>query len=55
MKLVFTRAEVERIILAFANDFTKSPEPFTQVGAPYSYLPSVVEVSTEEKTTEEQE
>lgn len=54
MKLVFTRAEVERIILAFANDFTKSPEPFTQVVAPYSFLPTFVEVSTEDKKEEQE-
>lgn len=53
MKLVFTRAEVERILLAFANDFTKSPEAFTKVNVPYAYLPSVVEVSTEEKEGDE--
>ena len=54
MKIVFTRAEAERILLAFANDFTKSPEPFTRVNTPYSFFPTNIEVCTEDDKEEDE-
>ena len=48
MKIEFTRAEIERIILDHANDLVLGAG-FNHVGTSYSFIPSTVTVERKEQ------
>lgn len=48
MKIEFTRAEVEQIVLAYANSICPTQTFVSVNGNGYTYLPSTVSVETKE-------
>lgn len=54
MKIEFTKEEVDKIILAHANNLVQNGVTFNKVEASYSYIPSVVAVVYEEPKEDEQ-